>query len=79
MIRKWKLNIKKQYEITFEILFALIIDQFKQIIEKKYIIDETIVIAPTRDYEATRRIEIALESIHLKNVEINPIVFDYSQ
>ena len=37
-------------------LFALIIDQFKQNIEKKYIIDETIVIAPTRDNEAIRRI-----------------------
>ena len=47
---------QKQYEITFEVLFALIIDQFKQNIEKKYIIDETIVIAPTRDNEAIRRI-----------------------
>ena len=68
---------QKQYEITFEVLFALIIDHFKQIIEKKYIIDETIVTVPTRDYEAIRRIEIALKSIHLKNIEINPIIFDY--
>ena len=69
----------QHYQSTFEVIFGLIIDHFKQFIEKYYIIEETIVYIPTRDYEAIRRIEICLNSINLKNVEVNPLTFDYSE
>ena len=70
---------QKQYQLTFEVIFGLIIDHFKQTIEKDYIIEETIVDIPSRDYEAIRRIEICLNSINLNNVEVNPLKFDYEE
>ena len=64
------------YELIFEILFALIILEFKEIIQKNYIIENTIVQLPTHDNRVIRRIQISLETLNLPNIEINPITFD---
>ena len=64
---------KKGYTVISELLFALIINEFKKKIKKEFIIDETIVHVPSNDYRLINRIRISLESIGLKEITINPI------
>ena len=63
----------KEYTVISELLFALIINEFKKKIEKDFIIDETIVYVPSHDNRFTNRMKISLESVELKNIIINPI------
>ena len=71
---------KKEYTVISELLFALIINEFKKKIEKQFIIDETIVQIPFHDNRLINRIRISLESIGLKEVTINPTDnYSYSQ
>ena len=63
----------KEYNVIAELLFALIINEYKKKIEKDFIIDETIIYVPSHDNRLIQRIQISLESIELKNVIINPI------
>ena len=83
-MKEWieKPNEYKEYSITYqnnqytvisELLFALIINEFKKKIAKEFIIDETIVHVPSNDNRLINRIRISLESIGLKEVTINPI------
>ena len=65
------------YEVVFEVLFSLFINEFKTKIEKEYIIERTIVEIETSNHYIIRRIQIALENLELQNIEINHIVFDY--
>ena len=60
----------KSYAVIAEVLFALIISEFKEQIEKEYIIEETIVQLPSDSHQLTNRIQISLESIGLKNIVI---------
>ena len=61
----------KDYKLLSEVLFAIIIDEFKQIIEKQFIIHETVVEIPSRDSLLSDRIRNSLEAIGLKNIYIN--------
>ena len=67
----------KFYSVIAEVLFALIISEFKEQIEKEYIIEETIFQLPSDSHQLTNIIQISLESIGLNNITINTIVFDY--
>ena len=58
----------KEYSVISEVLFALVIDQFKKRIEKEFIIDETIVDIPSKNGDLYNRIRTSLESIELKNI-----------
>ena len=70
----------KTYHFIPEVLFAFIIERFKKQIEHQFIIEETLVKIPTRDFLFVERIKTSLESIDLKNIEIEKeekIDFDY--
>ena len=60
-----------------EVLFALIMNEYKSKIEKQYIIEETIVTIPTTNSIVHQRITTSLESIGLKNIIINPLNYEY--
>ena len=51
----------KEYNVISELLFALIINEFKKKIEKEFIIDETLVYVPSHDNRFTNRMKISLE------------------
>ena len=68
----------KQYSLIAEVLFSIIIDEFKQKIEKQFIIHETIVQIPSRDSLLSDRMRSSLEAIGLKNIYINSSTFDYT-
>lgn len=70
----------KQYNAIAEVFFALIINEFKNKITKKYIIDDCYVEIPSNDYTLIRRIKVSLESIGLNNIFVNnDIEFDYEE
>ena len=70
----------KQHEAIAEILFALVINEFKNKVTKKYIIDETLVEIPSNDYTLLRRMKIALESTGLNYVFFNDdSIYDYTE
>ena len=69
----------KEYKIIAEVLFALIINEFKQKIEREYIIDQTIVQFPSQHCQISERIRNSLESIGLKNIFVDSLSFDYSE
>ena len=54
-------------------------NDFKERIEKEFIIEEVFVEMPSNNHQLTERIKISLESIDLKNITINFIDFDYSE
>ena len=71
-----------EYNVIAEVLFALIISEFKQQIEKEFIITETIVQLPVENSIVNTRIAISLEAIGLKEIKIgeNEIIdFDYRE
>ena len=51
-----------------EIIFSMIINEYKKIIEKEYIIDETFLNLPKRDYLIFEMMKVSLESIGLMNI-----------
>ena len=67
----------KEYSVIAEVLFALIISEFKKQIEKEFIIENTIVQLPSNNLHLSNRIQISLESIGLNNITMNPILFEY--
>ena len=69
----------KSYELLPEVLFAIVIDEIKKKVEKEFIVDETLVEIPSRDYVVIERIKTSLESVGLKNIFINPLTYDYSE
>ena len=71
--------LNKQYHLIPEVLFAIIINEFKMKIEKHTIIDETIVMIPSRDCHISERIKTSLEAIGLKNIYVNPLTYDYTE
>ena len=74
--RKYSIEYQLQkYQVIFEVLFGLIINEFKEKIKKEYNIENTIVEVASRDFEAIRRIQMSLETLNLPNIEINPTTF----
>ena len=69
----------KYHSAISEVLFALIINEFKKKIEKDWIIDDVFVICPSTDHQFSKRVIISLESIGLKNIEVNPFNYDYEE
>ena len=67
----------KKYEIQEEVMFALIMNEFKKRIEKENIIEQTNVEIPSNDHHICERIRTSLESIGFSNVLVNPFVCDY--
>ena len=68
----------KEYDVIAELLFALIINEFKKKIEKEFIIDETIVYLPFHDNRFTNRMKISLEAIKMKGISIEEDeIFEY--
>ena len=70
---------EKEFELLPEVIFALIISQFKTMIEKEFIIDETFVEIPSNDFKIFERMKVSLESIGLKNFVFNSFTYDYSK
>ena len=64
---------EEEYEVIGEVLFGLMINQFKKKIEKEWIIQESIIHIPTNNHITMERIRISLESIGLHNILINPV------
>ena len=48
---------EKEYQLSFEVLFALIINKFKHQIEKEFIIENTIVNIPSNNGQMFKRIK----------------------
>ena len=67
----------KDYSLLSEVLFSIIITEFKQIIERNYIINETVVQIPTNHCQCVERIKISLQTIGLNNLTIIPNLIDY--
>ena len=71
---------QREYQLISEILFILIIDKFIQIIEKKWIIENTEIILPSTNEKFLMRISIALDSMNLKGIEFQDDVdYDYEE
>ena len=68
----------KEYLFVAETLLALLVQQFKQKIEKEWIIKETYFQIETENCFLIERITNALECCGLKNVIFQPLTYDYS-
>ena len=80
MVKTYKINFQgKDYEIIAEVLFALIINEFKQIVEKEFIITKTVIEMPVNNKTLNSRILTALDAIGLKEMELEDeeINYDY--
>ena len=69
----------KEYQLLPEVFFSIVMNEFKNKLERKYIIEETRNIAPIRDYMILERMRISLESIVLKNIYLKTFFYDYSE
>ena len=67
-----------EYHILPEVLFAIIISEFKNTMKNKYIINDVIVEIPSRDCVISERIKTSLESIGFKDIYINSFEIDYT-
>ena len=77
--KEYQINYQnKEYKVIAEVLFSLLILQYKEKIEKLYIIDDTTIqIQSTLNDVLFNKISTSLQSIGLKNISINPIEYDY--
>ena len=65
-----------------EVIFALIIYDIKKLIERNYIIENTIVELPTENKQILQRIKISLQAINLNGIQLDEneeIEFDYDE
>ena len=69
----------KTHSVLPEILFAIIINEYKTKIEKCHVIDATVVQTPSRDSFLADRLRVSLEAIGLRNIFVNASSFDYSE
>ena len=67
----------KEYNVIAQVLFALIIKEFTSQIEKEYIIEKTEVQLPKENKEFNFRILTALDSIGLKDIELEEEDIEY--
>ena len=79
--KTYEINFQeKGYEVVAEVLFALIINEFKQIVENEYIITKTMIELPVNNKTLNSRILTALDAIGLKEIELeeeDEITYDY--
>ena len=79
---KYKIHVYgKEYHVIAEILLSLIIYEFKQRIEKEFIIEKTLYEMPSKNANLRTRIKIAIQSIGCEGITISPehVQFDYSK
>ena len=72
----------KRYEIVAEVFFAIIILEFKRVIESDYIIEIILIQLPTENKKAIQRVTIALQVLNLTGIIIDEdeeITYDYSE
>ena len=69
----------KEYNVIAELLFALIINEFKKKIEKEFIIDKTKFTLPTQNKEFFNRFKISLDSIGLKGIQFDDSEYSYEK
>ena len=67
----------KDYKVIAEVLFALIINEFKEQIEKEFIIENTIVELPVQNRFLNSRIITALDSIGLQQIQLDEEEIEY--
>ena len=71
---------KKEYSVVAEVLFSLILDKIVRKVKKEYIIEKTIIELPSTNKMFKERINVALDAIGMKGIEIGEeITFDYSE
>ena len=71
---------EKEYNVIAEVLFSLIIYQFKQIIEKQFIISERRIKLPqSSQHLFINRLKVALDAVGLKGHEFDIPDFDYEK
>ena len=69
----------KQYELLPEVFFAIIINEFKNKVEKEYIITNTEIQIPSKNSKTLQRINVSLDSIGLINLsEDEELLYDYT-
>ena len=61
----------KRYEIVAEVLFAIIISEFKRVIERDCIIEKTLIQLPTKNKKALQIVNISLQALNLKGILID--------
>ena len=61
----------KEYCLLSEVLFAIIINEFKKLIEKQFIIDNTIIQIPVENEKLLERFKISLNAIEMKGVDLD--------
>ena len=61
---------QKEYNVISEVIISLIINEFKQKIEKEYIIEETIIEIQNQNETLLKRIQISLQAIGIYKQEI---------
>ena len=72
----------KEYQLLAEVLFAIIINEFKQRIEREYIFQKTIVEIPSKIKTIKQRIKISLDALGLRGMELeeeDDIAIDYTK
>ena len=72
----------KQFDLLPEVLFALIINEYKKKIEREFIIENTIIEIPINNSRILQRIKISLQANNFKGIEIayeEEIPYEYSQ
>ena len=67
----------KEYSVIAEVLFALIINEFKGQIEKEFIIENITVKLPVQNLKVNSRILTALDSINLRNIQLEEEEIDF--
>lgn len=67
----------KEYIAIAEVLFSLLINEYKKKVERLYVIDETTVQIDITNAYLHNRMVISLKSLGLKNIMINPIDYNY--
>ena len=56
---------EKEYEVIAEVLFALLIDKFREVVEKKWILEKIVIVLPRNDRKIMKRINVSLQGIGL--------------
>ena len=70
----------KEYQVIGEVLFALIVNEFKEIVEKDFILTDTEIYLPTENEKSMERIKVALDAIGLKGIKLQGNDnYDYSE
>ena len=76
--KEYKIHYQnKEYILIAEVLFALILKEFTSQIEKEYIIEKTEIQLPKENKEFNFRILTALDSIGLKDIELEEEDIEY--